>query len=377
MTICFGRILELFTEQSGGGLVGVLLYPLLGSMVFHMDTFIRPIVESQPRHPFAAIPLLQYPDLVRQLQAMVTVDATPNMPYATGVPPHISHTKSLNAVTEKVTALTESMVGLTDTVKAAIVEAIEARDVQGGIVTVEFLRNELIQHHTQLKEMMRDQLRQEAQILQLQQPLALGGAGTHQQLQIGADDEGIVHPVHCYSGRYWQVPKDWQFPQKTFRLAGWSLWLNGLPGIVRPFRCLDARFLSPDKKVRDQLKLAWQPIFQMMEQATGLNIPRAGGATPAFINESFLIATKYLQTRAGYVWERSTRPEVLTVSSWSKHVQRSSIEKYGNEMDRSNLPAAQRWNAPHRVGRSHRTQLSQEQRDERSQVRRTRSGESG
>ena len=125
--ICFGNILELYPELSGCGLVGVLLI-LLGSMVFHMDTFLRPMVESKPRHPFLAIRLLQYLDLLQELQAMVTVDATPNMPYATGISPHIQQGKALNTVIEKVTLLTETMVSLTDDVKVAVVEA---RDVQG------------------------------------------------------------------------------------------------------------------------------------------------------------------------------------------------------------------------------------------------------
>ena len=33
------------------------------------------------------------------------------------------------------------MVSLTDDIKAAIIEAIEARDVQGGTVTVDFLQS--------------------------------------------------------------------------------------------------------------------------------------------------------------------------------------------------------------------------------------------
>ena len=366
MGICFGNIIELYANENGGGgggLVGVLLL-FLGSLVYHMDTFIRPFVESNPRHPFSAIPLLQYPDLLCELQAMVTVDATPNIPYATGIPPHIEQLKTMNVVLEKVTKLTDTMVNMTDDIKEAITEAIEARDVQGGIVTVSFLRNELLKHHQQLETILKEQLATGSR----NQPQALSApAGVHAQQN---DADGNAYPSHCYDGRFWQVPKNWQFPEKTFRKAGWGLWLNGIPGIVRPFRRLDARFMSPDKKVRDQLKLAWQPIFQMMEQAPGLNIPRSATVTPAFIEESYSIATAYLHTRVGYVWERSTRPEVLTVSSWSKHVQRSSIAKYGNDVDRANLPPARHCNAPHSTSRQHRKRLSREQHEEGSrQVR--------
>ena len=106
----------------------------------------------------------------------------------------------------------------------------------------------------------------------------------HQQGQ----QKGIDHTLYCYDGKFWQVPRGWQFPEKILRQTGWSLWLNGQPGIVRPFRLLDPPSLSPDKKLRDRLKLEWRPIFQMMEQAPDMEIPTGShNVTPEFVEQSF------------------------------------------------------------------------------------------
>ena len=56
----------------------------------------------------------------------------------------------------------------------------------------------------------------------------------------------------------------------------------------------------------------------MMEQAPDMEIPTGSqNVTPEFVEQSFLQGTYYPKARAGNVWEHSTRPEVLTISSWS------------------------------------------------------------
>ena len=107
----------------------------------------------------------------------------------------------------------------------------------------------------------------------------------------------------------------------------------------------------------------------MMEQAPDMEIPTGSqNVTPEFVEQSFLQGTYYLKARAGYVWEHSTRPEVLTISSWSKHVQRSNIEKFGNDNDRANLPPPDRHNAPHSNKRQRRRQLAPKVLDQRRRV---------
>jgi hypothetical protein len=55
LEICFGNILNLY-EDTNGGLAGVFTM-CLASIVYHMDTFIRPVVERDSKHPFATIAL--------------------------------------------------------------------------------------------------------------------------------------------------------------------------------------------------------------------------------------------------------------------------------------------------------------------------------
>ena len=41
----------------------------------------------------------------------------------------------------------------------------------------------------------------------------------HQQGQ----QKGIDNTLYYYDGKFWQVPRGWQFPEKILRRTGWSL----------------------------------------------------------------------------------------------------------------------------------------------------------
>ena len=240
------------------------------SVVYHMGAFVKHVIEKQPNHPFSAIPLLQYPGLLQRLQKFVTLDRTDNMPQATGIPPHIDHSQKLSEILLKVTQITSMMMHQTEEIKASVVQAIEEHDIRGGVITIDFLNNRLKEHHKQLEQVLCDQLQQGGINDQVTRRL-------HQQGQQKGIDE-----------KFWQVPRGWQFPEKILCRTGWSLWLNGQPGIVRPFRLLDPPSLSPDKKLLDRLKLEWRPIFQMMEQAPDMEIPTGShNVTPELLSNHF------------------------------------------------------------------------------------------
>ena len=121
----------MYEERQDGAIVGVLLYFLAGSVVYHMYAFVKPVIEKQQNHPFSAIPLLQYPGLHQRLQKFVTLDKTDNMPQATGIPPHIDHSQKLSEILLKVTQITSMMMHLTEEIKASVVQAIEEHDIRG------------------------------------------------------------------------------------------------------------------------------------------------------------------------------------------------------------------------------------------------------
>ena len=251
LRLCFGNIMDFF-QDSIAGLVGVLLL-LLGSVVYHFESYVKPILANDPSFPFSGLALLRSPDLIICLRKLITTDSSPIILQATGITPHVEHTQMLNIVLEKVTTLTQMMLTYTEEVKAKVVKAIEERYVVGGILTInDTLEDRLRAHHLQFEEIVRQQLENERKY----RPTHWYPAYRHADAPIVCDEEDVQlndsvrHPNHYHSGRYRQTSKDWKFPAKTLRWAGWELWLIGQIGVVRPFRLLEPKFLSPDKKVR-------------------------------------------------------------------------------------------------------------------------------
>ena len=88
-------------------------------------------------------------------------------------------------------------------------------------------------------------------------------------------------------------------------------------------------FLS--KSVAKNLGLHWRPIFELMEEAPGLDLSNT--------EESFVQAKAYLKTRLGYVFlKQNARPDEWSLSTWSKHSKQSVIEAHGTPDDISKLP---------------------------------------
>jgi hypothetical protein len=85
----------------------------------------------------------------------------------------------------------------------------------------------------------------------------------------------------------------------------------------------------------------WKPIFTLMEECPGLNLPdKVSEITTEIIEQSFERATEYLKTRVSYIWLKEKRNDLenWTISTWSRHVSYGYILKYGTEEDKSNLP---------------------------------------
>jgi hypothetical protein len=109
-------------------------------------------------------------------------------------------------------------------------------------------------------------------------------------------------------------------------------------------------------KVKKSFSLHWNPIFKVMEETPGLVIPDDPASIDSdFLASSFASAKEYLkERRVQYVFQKSrAKPDKWEISTWSKHVQRSEIEKHGTEQDKANLPKANRYNGS-RVQRNKR-----------------------
>jgi hypothetical protein len=63
------------------------------SLVYHLE-FLRLIIRRVPGHPpFAGIPLVYNPALLRDLKELVAIKPSPQILTQTGIPPHVHHAK--------------------------------------------------------------------------------------------------------------------------------------------------------------------------------------------------------------------------------------------------------------------------------------------
>ena len=88
------------------------------------------------------------------------------------------------------------------------------------------------------------------------------------------------------------------------------------------------------KEVRIKFRLNWEPIFQMMESAEGMNVHE----DPM---KSFQVGYKHLKLRVEYVFKcTQMKQDKWGVPYWSLKSRRSSIMEYGTDGDKSKVPVA-------------------------------------
>jgi len=99
-------------------------------------------------------------------------------------------------------------------------------------------------------------------------------------------------------------------------------------------------------------KNCWRPILQLMESAPGIDITRGMTMTDELISSYYQIGLNHVKSKASYIWEKMTSHESWSISSWSKHIKHSSIEKWGSENDKAARPPATYRNRPHATKRA-------------------------
>ena len=74
-----------------------------------------------------------------------------------------------------------------------------------------------------------------------------------------------------------------------------------------------------------------------------------------FVCCSFDLVTEYLKIRVSYIWGKAKDQRAVndfSIGTWSRYVQRSSIEKWGTEVDKALLPALTSQNQAHKTLRT-------------------------
>ena len=98
-----------------------------------------------------------------------------------------------------------------------------------------------------------------------------------------------IYEHFMFDGKFWHLPKSFSFPERSTLTNGWKLWLVGMKGHyqkpIRPFRLLEPKFIQ-NKKLKNQLKLHWRPIFSMMEEGLDGTPPHPNNITAEYLLQS-------------------------------------------------------------------------------------------
>ena len=368
MHLMFATILQ----KWGGSTVdptGILLL-CLASIVWNVD-FLKSTAARIPGHPFGMIPLLSNAALLAELKLLVTIEKEGQMTVATGIPPHIRQAVLIKSTLHVCKETFEAIKDMTEGVKVAVKQAFEEKAEECGQMTGERMQTMMEAYHSKMETLI-DLKLAELNHSFPQNHILNGGENNENanddgiifaegaEEEIVVNDQAIQHRLYTYEGRFWQVPKDFEFPQGVRLDTGWKLWMCGLPSNetngnnnirvqapVRPFRILKPTMLPLD--VRKKFQLHWRPIFSLMG-----NAPDLGPVTNTddSISLSFSVGKEYLKARVSYAFEsdRAT-PDQWEISTWSKKVARSSILKHGNASDKAHLPEATRHNQPRQRAR--------------------------
>ena len=350
------------SEEEGGGLrsnVTALLLRCLGSIVHHSDALLEIIKEKNGAHPFASIPILTRPNLLHELKQLVTMDISENIRRATGIPPHIEAVKKLDQLVDLVELERAERKEHFEAITKAVGEKIEELAMENGTLTrpaVERLFQDFgRQFETHISKKIDTVIRTVVQPPAIQESeveVVRQGNSPHDPRDNGN------YPLYFYDGQHWQVPFDFALPTKTKRKQAWELWLCGMTTAnlqqLCPFRFFKIRMLP--KHVKNKFKVEWQPILQkMMDGIQHIQLPEdVSKINSNYIDTTFMYATNHLKENVcSFLWQKKNAIiENWNVATWSSNTQRANILKHGNEKDIGNLPAATRYNNPHRSKRN-------------------------
>ena len=202
-----------------------LFCKVLASVVYHSD-FLQSVIRRVPGHPFAAIALLNSPALLQELKALVTINPSPQISTATGIPPHVHHAKLTTACLEHCKLTLTEVRSMALDVKTAVSDAIESKSFENGIVTTQSLGEMFKKHQEQMDKLITERLKA------IQTSPAPTETTTHApitdddrfELAPGMDDSEeeenptrrtpIVYRVYTYGNRFRHTPKTFVLPPR-------------------------------------------------------------------------------------------------------------------------------------------------------------------
>jgi hypothetical protein len=234
MLMMFATILQKWKSTQSDP-TGLLLLCL--AAVVYQSNWLKKVIHENPGHPFGNIPILQNETLLCELKELVTVEAEGQITRPTGIPPHIEQAKVLRKVLNVCEETLRDVQSMANTVKDAVCEAYEEKALEQGHMTGERLERIMQDYQHELLTAVSARL-EEFQLV------APGVQANDLQDQAEDNDFGMMggeldndvqdtqERIYQYDGRYWHVPKDFEFPEGAKLDTGWQRWLNGMPNNV-------------------------------------------------------------------------------------------------------------------------------------------------
>jgi len=340
-----------------------VLLRLFACIVFHSEALIRTMVQY-PGHDFNKLSILHRRQLLQRLHQKVTIKATNGL-VATGIPPHIEHSRQLTCLLSRMDGVLNVLANQNSTLVDTVKKAIDDHSWESGHVSGSMLKTILDGYkNDSLREVTAriDSLRKEVQncLQDRVGPRTTAGEQTDNQRTPRTRGQGEAHEeagtqnVFAYDGQFYGVPSSFQFPRATLK-EGLRLWFGGQTvsedgtQVIRPFRKLALSLLP--KRLHNTYKVQWRPIFtyieagmkDMEEDGGGMILPT--NFTGDDLEKYYAACLEFLRGRVSYCFKKGNAGTWST-GTWSNRIQRSTVMKMGTDEDKRQLGDATKRNVP-------------------------------
>ena len=356
MQLSYGGILKKYPNIESV----LLLFLASIVIVYHADTFIRPYVNANSKHPFNDIAILHRPELLNNLRELVTLEPGGSVQQATGVPRYTKILKFIRKIGEENNRGLERVERAIESIPMSVRSAIDDLAVAGGNVTAQMVYDALEQVSQNVKEVVKNEVRTEViaamqELRDLLPPPAATPIRAHRpQINMDLGNAGTVYPQYSYVDPHakgvkkvgrenvYVVPSGFEFSSPSLRNA-WIFWFYGkvenqsqksdgslYSTPVKPYRFIEPKMLP--EKLRKTFNNCWCPILDYMQRAVeaddSVTVPLPTAPSTEFINITYEIAMNVLKSEHPNLFTRSGHSS-WTVATWSKELRNSKKRKHG------------------------------------------------
>ena len=183
----------------------------------------------------SAVSLLQNPELLFHRKCKVTIEPTNSLTIATGIPPHVMQLNMMTSLLELCQTTLLRVNEHATVVRETIFEAMELRAIENGQITCHRIVDILDEFRKGIKEDVTTQF-----------TLIQAVPGVNAQVQAMSNVNNQQQTLYTYSGRFWDVPKNFVFPTNVKRDVGWRRWLQGMPA----YRTVDENGQTTESRIK-------------------------------------------------------------------------------------------------------------------------------